>query len=52
MNAKYKYINKEGNECLFFRINATKKDHKQDLKKIAKQIDLKKGLIIFKGKGA
>lgn len=52
MNAKYKYINKEGNECLFFRINATKKDHKQDLEKIAKQIDLKKGLIIFKGKGA
>ena len=49
MNTKYKYINKKGNECLFFRINASKDDHKQDLKKIAKQIDLKKGLIIFKG---
>jgi len=46
MEYTYKYINKKGIEVNITRIWATKEQHKQDLKKINKEWDNKKGIAI------
>ena len=47
---KIKYINKKGNELIHHRENATREQHKSDMQKIKKEINLKYGLVVLLNK--
>ena len=47
---KIKYINKKGNEVIHHRENATREQHKSDMKKIKKEINQKFGLAVLLSK--
>ncbi len=46
-DSKIKYKSKEGHEVIHYRINGTSAEHRADLEKIKKEIDLKYGLVVL-----
>ena len=46
-DSKIKYKSKEGHEVVHYRINGTNAEHRADLQKIKKEIDLKYGLVVL-----
>ena len=46
-DSKIKYVSKQGHEVIHYRINGTSAEHRSDLQKIKKEIDLKYGLVVL-----
>ena len=46
-DSKIKYVSKQGHEGIHYRINGTSAEHKADLEKIKKEVDLKYGLVVL-----
>jgi|TARA_Y100000289_G_scaffold48602_1_gene49099 hypothetical protein len=46
-DSKIKYKSKEGHEVIHYRINGTSSEHRADLEKIKKEIDIKYGLVVL-----
>ena len=46
-DSKIKYVSKQGHEVIHYRINGTSAEHKADLEKIKKEVDLKYGLVVL-----
>ena len=46
-DSKIKYKSKEGHEVIHYRINGTSAEHRADLEKIKKEVDLKYGLVVL-----
>tara|TARA_R100000149_G_C5748894_1_gene59322 strand:+ start:199 stop:387 length:189 start_codon:yes stop_codon:yes gene_type:complete len=46
-DSKIKYKSKEGHEVVHYRINGTSAEHRADLEKIKKEVDLKYGLVVL-----
>ena len=46
-DSKIKYKSKQGHDVVHYRINGTSAEHKADLEKIKKEVDLKYGLVVL-----
>ena len=46
-DSKIKYKSKEGHEVVHYRINGTSAEHRADLEKIKKEVDIKYGLVVL-----
>lgn len=46
-DSKIKYKSKQGHDVVHYRINGTTEEHKADLEKIKKEVDLKYGLVVL-----
>ena len=46
-DSKIKYKSKQGHDVVHYRINGTTEEHRSDLEKIKKEIDLKYGLVVL-----
>lgn len=46
-DSKIKYKSKEGHEVVHYRINGTSAEHRADLEKIKREVDIKYGLVVL-----
>ena len=46
-DSKIKYLSKQGHEVIHYRIYGRSGEHRSDLQKIKKEIDLKYGLVVL-----